>query len=181
LDTYELTQFNLSTTPPSVLRVEWRGAMHAIAGGPKYYDSSVWTIQAQDLNPGGGLPGISILGSEETLTGIIDRTSNTLLVGESTNIDQPSRRTFWSYTYTTYNQSSITSESRIINNNYNRCATTAGNGADNPCKRGFGSNHDQGLNFALCDGSVRFVSNSVDINLLAAAATIAGGEVANLP
>ncbi|MCI0642186.1 MAG: DUF1559 domain-containing protein [Gemmataceae bacterium] len=32
----------------------------------------------------------------------------------------------------------------------------------------------------MCDGSVRFISYSVDINRLAAMATISGGEVANV-
>jgi prepilin-type processing-associated H-X9-DG protein len=41
--------------------------------------------------------------------------------------------------------------------------------------------HPGGMNILLCDGSVRFVSFNVDINLLAALATIAGGEVAQLP
>jgi hypothetical protein len=31
----------------------------------------------------------------------------------------------------------------------------------------------------MCDGSVRFVRYSVDINTLAAMATIAGGEIAD--
>jgi prepilin-type processing-associated H-X9-DG protein len=36
------------------------------------------------------------------------------------------------------------------------------------------------LNFAMCDGSVRSISQSVDMNfLLPAMATIAGGEVIN--
>ena len=41
--------------------------------------------------------------------------------------------------------------------------------------------HPGGLQFALCDGSVRFVSKSVDMNLLADTASIAGSEVAQLP
>jgi prepilin-type processing-associated H-X9-DG protein len=93
----------------------------------------------------------------------------------------PRRRTFWAYTYTSYNQSSISDQSRILNNSYLACYYSGGPGGDNPCKRGFGSFHTNGLNFALADGSVRFVSNSVDIRMLGAMATIAGGEVVNLP
>ena len=68
-------------------------------------------------------------------------------------------------------------ESRILGNSYNKCADTPGMGLDNPCKRGFGSFHSGGLNFVLCDGSVRFISYNIDINTLAAMATIAGNEV----
>ena len=38
-----------------------------------------------------------------------------------------------------------------------------------------------GLNFILCDGSGTFLSTSIDMNLFADLATIAGGETSNLP
>ena len=69
-------------------------------------------------------------------------------------------------------------ESRILNNSYAKCVATPGQGADNPCKRGFGGMHTGGVSFAIADGSVRFISYSVDINRLAAMATIAGNESA---
>ena len=108
---------------------------------------------------------------------IIDGTSNTLMVGECTFIDVTRRATFWAYTYASYNQSSITAESRTLTNSYNKCANTPGLYADQVCKRAFGSNHSGGLNFVMGDGSVRFVSYNVDINILQAMATMAGGEV----
>jgi len=37
------------------------------------------------------------------------------------------------------------------------------------------------MNFALCDGSVRFLADSIDTKLLAELATIAGAEVAKVP
>jgi prepilin-type processing-associated H-X9-DG protein len=43
--------------------------------------------------------------------------------------------------------------------------------------RGARSRHSGGVNILLCDGSVRFVTNSVDINTWRALATRAGGEV----
>src|SRR5262249_16510864 len=120
----------------------------------------------------------------ERIPKITDGTSNTLLVGEYTNKDErrpngeqaSGRATFWSYTYASYNQASVTTESRVLNNTFVRGEETAGQGGGQPCKRGWGSNHTGGINFALCDGSVRFVKYSIDINVLAAMATISGGE-----
>ena len=39
------------------------------------------------------------------------------------------------------------------------------------------SNHDMGVNVALCDGSVRFVTNSVDLGTWRALGTRQSGEV----
>jgi prepilin-type processing-associated H-X9-DG protein len=46
-------------------------------------------------------------------------------------------------------------------------------------KRPFGG-HAAGMNAAMADGSVRFLHSSIDAKSLAAAITIAGGEVVNL-
>jgi len=48
------------------------------------------------------------------------------------------------------------------------------------CMQAFASMHPGGMNFALCDGSVRFVSASIDIRLYQQLGTIHGGEVATL-
>jgi prepilin-type N-terminal cleavage/methylation domain-containing protein/prepilin-type processing-associated H-X9-DG protein len=122
-------------------------------------------------------------GNPERFASMLDGTSNTIIVGEYTNWDVPRRRTFWSYTYTSYNQSSITPFTGMINNSYNDCAQkmVAIGLTDNICKRGFGSFHaDGGLNFLLGDGHVKYVSKDVDINMLAAMATVAGGETMNI-
>lgn len=46
---------------------------------------------------------------------------------------------------------------------------------------GFRSRHPQGLQFALCDGSVRFVGNSIALGIYRGACTIAGQESISLP
>ncbi|MDR2704412.1 MAG: DUF1559 domain-containing protein [Planctomycetaceae bacterium] len=46
---------------------------------------------------------------------------------------------------------------------------------------GFGSNHSGGANFVFCDGSVRFVSETVSTSILMSLASRDGGETTTLP
>jgi prepilin-type N-terminal cleavage/methylation domain-containing protein/prepilin-type processing-associated H-X9-DG protein len=131
--------------------------------------------------------GVSQMGGPERFASIIDGTSNTLLVGELTFNDVTRRATFWAYTYASYNQSSIGPQSVHLNNYYGDgtsnskgCWKPTTQYGDQMGKRAFGSNHSNGLNFAMADGSVRRVSFGVDMNLLGAMATMAGGEVAQV-
>ena len=142
------------------LNLSWRGVLHGV-------------VKSTNAATTAACP----TGSRERMPVITDGTSNTLLLGEYTNNDVPRRSTFWAYGYTSYNQSTVTDQSRILGTLYLKCANLPGSGEDNPCKRGFGANHTGGLNFALADGSVRFFTYSIDINVLAALATMAGGEV----
>jgi prepilin-type N-terminal cleavage/methylation domain-containing protein/prepilin-type processing-associated H-X9-DG protein len=118
---------------------------------------------------------------KERVANVLDGLSNTLMVGEYATKSHPSRRTFWAYAYTSYNEGVVTiGQSRCLLADFDKCQNTAPGGS-NQCKRAFGSMHASGmLNFAMCDGSVRSISQSVDMNfLLPAMATIAGGEVIN--
>lgn len=127
---------------------------------------------------------ISNLGGPEKLSACTDGTSNTLLIGEYTSNTTTTRATFWAYTYASYNQSSVGAESRLFGKPYGASATdttgcwgTPGLYGDQMCKRAFNSAHSGGANFALGDGSVKFISYNVDLNLLQNMATMAGGEV----
>jgi prepilin-type N-terminal cleavage/methylation domain-containing protein len=114
----------------------------------------------------------------ESLRDITDGTSNTLMVGEYATKTHLSRRTYWAYAYTSYNDSVVTyGQSRTLFPDYDLCSNTAPGGT-NQCKRSWGSFHINNiLNFLLCDGSVHGISTSVDINtVLPALATIQGGE-----
>ncbi len=158
--------------PGCQMTKEYRGVLHATAAA--YNGVPAQTALGQCNQS------VSMLGAPERMSSITDGTSNTLMVGENTFNDVTRRATFWAYTYASYNQSSVTVESRTLNNSYNKCASTPGLYGDQTCKAAFGSNHTNGMNFCMADGSVRFVSTSVDINVLAGLATIAGGEVAQI-
>jgi prepilin-type N-terminal cleavage/methylation domain-containing protein/prepilin-type processing-associated H-X9-DG protein len=114
------------------------------------------------------------------LKDITDGTSNTLAIGEMTSKESSrsseQRRTFWAYTYTSYNKSSVVPQTRTMIVDYQKCVDIGGPGGADPCKRAWGSFHPDGLNFAFCDGSVHYVTTSIDMTLFAGLATIGGSE-----
>ncbi|MCC7086663.1 MAG: DUF1559 domain-containing protein [Pirellulales bacterium] len=112
---------------------------------------------------------------------MIDGTSKSLLVGEALNLTRHGRSTFWGYSYASYNKSTVVKESRTLLADFDRCTQIGGVAANNPCKRGWGSLHSGGvILFTFCDGSVRMLNDTIDLGVLAEAATIAGGEVPRL-
>jgi prepilin-type N-terminal cleavage/methylation domain-containing protein len=126
----------------------------------------------------------------ETFAQVTDGLSNTLMVGEYST--RPSkaigktaggmtRRTFWAYTYGSYNRSDAIPESRTLLGDYDRCTRLGGQGDFEPCNRAWGSLHNELLNFLLCDGSVHTFPLNIDTKVFAHSATIAGKEFAPLP
>jgi prepilin-type N-terminal cleavage/methylation domain-containing protein len=138
----------------SGLPYEWRGVLHII--GTK-------NLRAEKI---------------ETIT---DGTSNTLMIGELATRTHDSRRSFWAYTYASYNKSAATPQTRTLLTDYDKCVKVGGTGDDNPCKRGWGSMHPNGLQFALCDGAVIFITTDIDMEVFCRLATIAENKVATLP
>jgi prepilin-type N-terminal cleavage/methylation domain-containing protein len=113
---------------------------------------------------------------QERIGTVTDGTSTTLMVGEYSTKTHVNRRTFWGYSYASYNKSCATPQSRILLNDYDRCVAIGGVGDPNPCKRGWGSFHPGGIQFIHVDGSSRMISKTIDINLFCDLATIGGGE-----
>jgi prepilin-type N-terminal cleavage/methylation domain-containing protein/prepilin-type processing-associated H-X9-DG protein len=117
----------------------------------------------------------------ESIAEIRDGTSNTLMVGEYATITQPLRRAFWAYSYTTYAMSPTIAQGRTLLNDFEQCVSLGGVGNSNPCKGGWSSYHSGGFGMLLCDGSVHFLSSTIDLNLLGSLATIAGSEAVQSP
>jgi prepilin-type N-terminal cleavage/methylation domain-containing protein len=110
-----------------------------------------------------------------------DGSSKTLLVGEQTSKGSSAssirRRTFWAYTYTSYNKSEVVPQTRTMLSDYQRCVDIGGPGTDNPCKRAWGTAHVAGIQFAFCDGSVHNVTVEIDMELFAALASVGGPDL----
>jgi prepilin-type N-terminal cleavage/methylation domain-containing protein len=167
-----------------VAGADWGGTDWGVdQGGPnENWDDATqvanWLMKNRSMSRGifhATVPGVA---SAERMASIIDGTSNTLMVGEYATTTVLNRRTFWAYAYTSYNLSCVTyAQSRTLLADFDLCQNTAPGGS-NQCKRAWGSLHTGIINFVMCDGSVRTISTSIDMNLtLPALATIAGGEV----
>ncbi len=136
------------------LPLSWRGPLHTVW-------ESEWNLGQEKLGQISGADG----------------TSTTLMVGEMTTRSHPRRRTFWAYTYTSYNQSSTLAQSRTIIGDFDRCVDIGGPGGSNSCKRGWGSFHPDIINFVMCDGHVRTISINIDMELFSNMGTISGNEI----
>jgi prepilin-type processing-associated H-X9-DG protein len=116
-----------------------------------------WPLTSASLN------GVLYYNSRLTMTGITDGTSNTFLAGErysadptytSTQLLEDTRGWAWN----NYNSGQdLLGDTRYP---VNSKTTTTGT---NSRRVNFGSGHTGGANFALCDGTVIFISNSIDI------------------
>jgi prepilin-type N-terminal cleavage/methylation domain-containing protein len=114
--------------------------------------------------------------SRERFRTITDGKSHTLMVGESVTRTNPGIHTLWAYSHDFYALSAVTKQDRVFWGDYDRCISVFGVGGNLPCQRGWGSSHHRLLNFAFVDASVRSLSDSIDMTVLSAMATIAGGE-----
>jgi prepilin-type processing-associated H-X9-DG protein len=129
--------------------------------------------QADPWRNGDGIFFASSFRKPRSITRISDGTSNTLMIGE----DVWGRRgvpTFlpgdWVHSVNQFRLTNCPINYRQPNGQFwNRWFDM-----------GFNSRHPGGAQFALADGSVRFVSESVQLGVYRALATVAGGEVAQL-
>ena len=147
----------------------WRGVFHVIDGVPP------------------GVQGRKPHLQPETFATVRDGSSYTIMVGEYCTRPSRailrrryptglSRRTFWAYTHASYNRSDAVPQSRTLLADYDRCTSIGGQGGFKPCDRAWGSFHTDVNNFLLCDGSVRSLPLTIDMQLFANAATIAGKD-----
>ncbi|MGL4552712.1 MAG: DUF1559 domain-containing protein [Gemmataceae bacterium] len=126
------------------------------------------------LDDGNGIFWRSDVKRKLTMTNIADGTSNTLMVGE--DISSMNIHNAWAYSNTSNGTCSIP-----LNIGLPPLTAPAGvNVAANIWQNvySFRALHTGGANFGLADGSVRFVSQSVDLTLYRNSASFAGGEVA---
>jgi prepilin-type N-terminal cleavage/methylation domain-containing protein/prepilin-type processing-associated H-X9-DG protein len=109
------------------------------------------------------------------LTDVTDGLTNTLMLAEM-SMTLPAGQTNQYRTWIRGNNGG-SGACKVVNYPIN---STFYNGSNNFNAISFGSNHSGGCNFALGDGSVRFISQSIDLALYMAMASINSGEVVAL-
>ena len=125
--------------------------------------------------------------SNTKFVGITDGTSNTLLFGETSSAVgrtngsrswggiQPWTWGFYNYKSTANpNAGCLTLDNKIVKYPIGYAGTFTTN--ETP----FTSNHTNGVNIGMCDGSIRFLTKTTDLEVLKDLATRAGGEVTTL-
>jgi prepilin-type N-terminal cleavage/methylation domain-containing protein/prepilin-type processing-associated H-X9-DG protein len=130
------------------------------------------------------------MGRPVSITSIIDGTSNTMMASETLQGQTPDNLqgfTWWGGAagFTTYIGPNSSFPDVLVGG---ICGTTP---PDPPCTttgtttfprmNGARSHHSNGLNVAMCDGSVQYITNTIDINIWRALSTSRGGEVVGLP
>ena len=198
----------LALNRANVANVEWGVTNYKGVGGsnwqwggfPTNAAGSVWLItkwgnSGDMINAGNGIffpgrlhdtavaPPKAVRPASARMGDITDGTSNTLMIGEA--VPQWCTHTWWWW------HNAVTGTTAIPPNaldttcgNYNAANSKEQNLFN--CRTywqgnySFFSRHTGGVQFALADGSVRFISDNIDLTVYRNAGTMGGGEVSNL-
>ncbi len=143
--------------------------------------TAVGVAQGSSLDRGNGVISRGWNNAAKTNLSIItDGTSNTYLVGES--VADFTNWSMWFLSGSTVATTSIPLNAKPVCTAYLPASMSIRVGKvacknDQASNSGFNSEHTGGGNFALADGSVRFVSSNIDRDVYRGTATISGGEV----
>jgi prepilin-type N-terminal cleavage/methylation domain-containing protein/prepilin-type processing-associated H-X9-DG protein len=119
--------------------------------------------------------GVLYTDSKTRIAQITDGSPSTFLVGEiSMNSKTEAGYRAWS-------RGGVSGNNACAKNITNAINSGLYNNSNNYNDMAFSSNHTNGTNFVMCDGSVRFVTASVDFTLYKATASIDGVEAGTIP
>lgn len=149
------------------------GSPHGLDGGNGMF------VRDENVGPGN-------LKDRRNMASITDGTSNTIAIGEA--MAELCSHTFWYGGNNTLGTTAVPLNHYLrVYQNTNPRSNYFGDGTnfapfwDWPNNYSFASQHTGGGNFTLGDGSVRFMSDSIDLITYRAMGTINRGEVVNIP
>jgi prepilin-type processing-associated H-X9-DG protein len=159
----------------------YKGVSGSNWGADRFPTDSDFSTPYRNLGANGSFNGLEkgdgffwradIRGGSLTLAAITDGLSNTYMIGE--DVPEFIAWNAWAYPNGATGTCAIPPNVGIT---VPPLGAAAGFGQW-PTRYSFRSRHPGGLQFALGDGSVRFVQDSIPLNLYRASATISGGEV----
>ncbi|MDR1964650.1 MAG: DUF1559 domain-containing protein [Planctomycetaceae bacterium] len=107
--------------------------------------------------------------SIESFASVTDGTSNTTCFVERHQPKiQVRRATYWSSIPTNHLYTASPKSATFYSHDWERCLLTCGQSSPNDayfCGRSAGTYHANGINVAMADASVRFISNTIDVGL----------------
>ncbi|QDT69277.1 Type II secretion system protein G precursor [Planctomycetes bacterium MalM25] len=194
------TRLEAMLCPSDAFAQEWGGALgpgsyQAMAGVIAQTDSGRWFnwtspyigssnptvdemkdyFQYRGLFYNVGLPGLSVAKSAN----VIDGTSKTFMVGEFhvVNPTPDSRPLYWAVTQRWYARGEAMADPLLRSSDLQYCLDNMVTAPQWACSRAYGSSHPgDGGNWLRIDGSVAFLTTSIDGALYEALATIAGED-----
>jgi len=110
------------------------------------------------------------------LADVVDGTSNTLMLAERARVLPPGQTNDYRSWIRGQNGGSGTTKNVTYPIN-----STFYNGSSNFNDISFGSQHPGGCQFALGDASLKFITESIDLNIYKASASMGGGESVQMP
>jgi len=124
-----------------------------------------------------GQPGIPEC---ERMAAVTDGTSNTIAVGERhASMDYRGYDTFWANSVSLSTSQAVPLSQTLRVRDFWGCVASVPNGK--ACDFGWNSYHPGGLNWLMCDGSVHFLDENINMYVFCDLSTIAGGEDTLVP
>jgi len=171
---FDATGFRAITNYKSVAGANWKFGNFTNSKQPGIR----WNNSTDGLDQGNGIICRNLSFNPRNLTriaDITDGTSNTFAVGEMVPAWQYNSWWYW------YNGTAATAAIPLNYQIEKGHQYLKDNDNDWKNNTSFFSLHPAGGQFVLCDGSVVFVSNSIDTDIYRGMATISGGETVKLP